>query len=143
MTTRRIERNVALDRQDLAGELRRVWLITAVFDFVEPVLELVDLGPVVVDHAVDDPVHQGHRALAQRNVRAVAQLRHLRDAAAAAVVDRHEIVAPEKEVDVGGLERVFRLLEVDAVQDDVEVVSRRTRPWDSAIACSASSSESG
>jgi hypothetical protein len=36
-----------------------------VFERVEPLLELVDLRAVVVDHRVHDPVQQGGRALAQ------------------------------------------------------------------------------
>ena len=44
-------------------------------DFVEPLLELVDLGPIVIDHRVDDAMQQRDRALAEDRLVALAQLR--------------------------------------------------------------------
>ena len=45
----------------------------ALFDLVEPLFELVDLGPVVIDHGVDDAMHQRDRALGEDVVVARAQ----------------------------------------------------------------------
>ena len=39
--------------------------ITGLLDLVEPLFELVDLGPVVIDHRVDDAMQQRDRAFAR------------------------------------------------------------------------------
>ena len=91
-------------------------------ELVEPVLELLHLGPVVIDHRVDDAVEQRDRSFAQdlRVARDSARCSS-RDRPRVAVVDGDEIVRAEEEVDVVRVEAVLAALEVDAVQDDVEV----------------------
>ena len=44
------------------------------FDGIQPLLELVHLGAVLIDHGVDDAVQQPHRTFRQDMVGAAAQL---------------------------------------------------------------------
>src|SRR5262245_20239857 len=51
-----------------------------------------------------------------------AELAQAGDAAAASVVDGHEVIASQEEVDVARGEPVLLLLEIDAVQDQIQVL---------------------
>ena len=63
---RRSERHVALLVEDAARTSVGVGsLEDRVLELVEPLLELVDLGPVVIDHRVDDAVEQRDRPFAE------------------------------------------------------------------------------
>ncbi len=99
-----------------AGSLDHVLL-----DLVEPRLELVHLRPVVIDHRVDDPVQQRHRALAEDVLGARAQLADVRDAAPLAVVDGDQELRRQEEIGFVRLEAVLGGIEVDPVQHDVEI----------------------
>jgi len=91
------------------------------FELVHLRFDLRHLGSVVVDHRVDDPVHQGHRAFFEDVRVQVAHLLQLLDAARVTVVHGHEIVGAEEEIDVTRGELVLARMEVDAVKNDVEV----------------------
>ena len=95
----------------------------SVFQLVEPVAEAIDFGTVVVHHRVDDAVQQRRRALAERAVIARADAANLGERARDAGVNGHQELFAEKEVDVLGLEAMLRFAEVDAVQDQVEIVA--------------------
>ena len=101
----------------------RGFLDDLLFDLVEPCLELVDFGPVVVDHRVDDSVHQRDRAFRQDVPGPRAQLTDMLDAAALAVVNGDQEVRRQEEVGLAGVERVIRHVEIDAVQNDVEMAA--------------------
>ena len=90
-------------------------------ELVDPVLELLDLRPVVIDHRVDDPVEQRDRSLGH-DLRVPGDvLLELGDRSRVAVVDRDEVVRADEEVDVVRGETLSARLEVDAVQDRVQV----------------------
>ena len=57
--------DLALLVEDPADQLRLGLVEDLLLQIVEPLLELVDLGPVGVDHRVDDAVKQRDRALGQ------------------------------------------------------------------------------
>jgi hypothetical protein len=73
----------------------------------------------VVDHVIDDAMHQRDRPFRQREIAALAEARDLGDAAPPPVVHRHQIIGAEEEVDVERFERMLLLLEIDAVQDHI------------------------
>ena len=87
------------------------------------VLELLHLRPVVVDHRVDDPIQQHARPLAEEPIVLVAEVVDLAERPRHARMHRHQVLRAEEEVDVLGLEAVLRGREVDAVQDQIEVVA--------------------
>ena len=82
--------DVALDGQDLARQLVGRRFDHRVFDLVEPLFELVHGRPVVIDHPIDDPVHQGDGALAHHQLVGKAQLTDLLDAPTLPVVHGDE-----------------------------------------------------
>ncbi len=92
-----------------------------VLDRVERVLELFDLRTIVVDHRIDDPVEEADRPLAHQIRVPRAVLAKRCDGAGMSVVNGHQEVAAEEEIDVVGGEPVLRLPEVDAVQDDIQI----------------------
>ena len=97
---------------------------TSLLELVEPLLELLDLRPVVVDHRVDDPVHQHAGAFAEEPIALRAQTSViLLDRSRLARVDGDQILRAEEEIDVLRLEAVLRRGEVDAVEDQVEIVA--------------------
>ena len=69
-------------------------------ELVDPVLELLDFGPVAIDHPIDDAMEERDRAFAQDLVVARAVIAELLDRSRVAVVHRDEVVRAEKEVDV-------------------------------------------
>ena len=76
-------------------------------DLVEPILELVGFGTVVVDHRVDDAMEQGHRAFRENVTGALAELGDVGDAAPLPVVNRHQIVRAQEEVRFVRVEQVL------------------------------------
>ena len=92
-----------------------------VFQLVDPLLELLDLGTVVVDHRIDDAVKQRHRPFAHQLRVALDGIGELLDRGRVAVVNGDEVVRSEEEVDVVGREPLVAGVKVDAVEDDVEI----------------------
>ena len=90
----------------------------------------LDLGPIVIDHGVDDAMQERDRAFAEHVLRARADLADMRDAAPLAVVDGDEEVRRQEEVGFVRLEAVLLDVEVDPVKHDVEVPPVRLRPSD-------------
>ena len=98
---RRSADDVALHREDLAHDRRLCGdSKTSRLELVEPLLELLDLRPVVVDHPVDDAVHQ--RAGPSPSTWSFrSQMSWISgDAPRLAVVNRDQIVGAEEEVGV-------------------------------------------
>ena len=58
-------RHVALLFENLAHELRPGVLEDFLLELVETILQLLDLGTVVIDHRIDDPVEEGDGAFAE------------------------------------------------------------------------------
>ena len=72
---------------------------------------------------VDDAVQQRARAFAEHAVVARADLGHAQNRTRRAVVKGDEILRPEEEIDFLRPELVLTRLEIDAVQDQIEVVA--------------------
>ena len=102
-----------------------IGLDDALLDLFQPLFQFVGFRTVVVHHRVDDAMEQRDRALRQDVVGALAQPGHMGDAAAQAVVDGDQVVRAEEEIRFVGVEEVLLALEVDAVQDQVEVMPVR------------------
>ena len=81
-----------------------------VLERVEPILELVHLGPVVIDHRVDDAMQQRDRPFGQDLGIARRVIAQLGDRSRVAVVDGDEIIRADEEVDVVGREAVLARL---------------------------------
>ena len=122
-TTRRSDETSVLKSRIRRASCGSRLLEHLLLELVEPLLELVDLRPVVVDHRVDDAVQQHGRALAEHPRVAGADLADLADRARHARVHGHEEPLAEEEIDVLRPEAVLRGAEVDAVEDQVEIVA--------------------
>ncbi len=79
----------------------------------------------MIHHRIDDPMHEHSRSLAERAVIPLADAEHLGQGSGNAGVNGNQELLAEKEVDVLGLEAVFGLAEVDAVENQVQVVAVR------------------
>ena len=100
VTTRRSDATSRLSAEDLPDVVRRRLLEDVVLELVEPRLELVDLGPVVVDHRVDDAVQQRRRPLGQHEVVARTDVAQVRDRPRELVVHGDEELLAEEDVDL-------------------------------------------
>ena len=118
-------RDVAFEVEDLPRQLRVRLLEHLGLELVEPLLELVGFGPVVVDQRVDDPVHQRSRAFAEQLAVPRADPGQLVDRSGFPVMDGNQEPRRQEEVHVLGLEAVLAGLEVYAVENQIEVIAVR------------------
>ncbi len=116
-------RHVALEPEDHADVVGIRLVEHRVLELVEAGLELLDLGAIVVDHRVDDAVQQRRRPFGQHEVVARADVAQVRQRAREVVVHGHQELLAEEDVDLVRREAMLRGREVDAVQDQVEVVA--------------------
>ena len=115
--------DVVLELEDASRELRSGSFEDLLLELVEPVLELLDLRPIAVDHRVDDAVHQGDRPFAEDAGVADADLADFADRPRHAGVHGDEVALPQEEVDVLRLERVLPRAEVDPVENQIQIVA--------------------
>jgi hypothetical protein len=113
--------DVALQREDVTHHAAFRRLEHALFHAVEPGLELLHLRPVVIDHQVDDAVHQRDGPLGEDLAVPLTHGMHLLDRARLAIVHGHQVVRAEEEVRVVRREAMLRRAEIDAVEDQVDV----------------------
>ena len=74
--------DVALEREDVANHVPGRILEHGLLERVDAGIELVHLGPVVIDHQVDDAMHQRDRPLREQVLVPLTDLVHLLDACA-------------------------------------------------------------
>src|SRR6185295_7548016 len=99
--------NVALFIEDVAHELRPGVFEDLLLELVQTLLQLLDFGPVVFDHRIDDAVEKGDGALAENLGISRTVIAQLDNRTGRAVMDRHEIVRSKEEVDVVRRETVL------------------------------------
>ena len=56
-------RHIALLTEDLPNQLALGPIEHRLLEIIDPFLELLDLGPVVIDHRIDDAMKERHRPL--------------------------------------------------------------------------------
>ncbi len=112
---------IALDCKNAAHEIRLHAQDRRFFERVDLLFQDVDLGPIVFDHRIDDPVHHCRGTLRQHVLMLVADHPQLRDTARSAVVHGHEVIAAQEEIDIVCREFTLRVVEVDAVKNQVKV----------------------
>ncbi len=116
-------RNVPLEIDDAAGQVRASASEDLLFQLVQPLLQLLDLRAIVIHHRVDDAVHQRRRALPEDPAVPRADVSHLADRSRDARMNGDQVAVAEEEIDVLRVEGVLARLEIDAVEDDVQVVA--------------------
>jgi hypothetical protein len=96
---------------------------------VEPLPELFDLREVVVDHRIDDPIHEQAGPLTQDPIVFRAHVADFVDRTRHPGVNGHQILRTQEEIDVFRGEAMLRRLEVDPVKNQIEVIAVRFDLW--------------